>query len=158
MLTINHVNGKNCNISKEYPKVYYMKKWWLEHKFLNEEGKVIEFKGWINTIALSKEDFPEVLQGTFWASKVPENGYYKGNIGMKGRFDIGFGEENNYIIGSCYPSYLLDDIDFQNNPTREKAELILKSNKPLPRFPYFQAKIEDCLIPEKSYITAITNN
>lgn len=45
-----------------------MKKWWLEFK--TEEGNC--WSGWINTTAEKKEDFPELLTGTFWTIRNEE--------------------------------------------------------------------------------------
>lgn len=154
---IHHRNGQNVvQWLDQYPEVYYMKKWWLEYAFQDAQGRNLQFRGWINTCALNRHDFPETLEGTFWVSKVEENGFLRnGDIGMNGNFDIGFGEENNHVIGSVYPVYLSEGVNFAASPSREGAEMILKALTPVPRFERFEARIEDCLVLSKTYIDEV---
>lgn len=126
-----------------------MKKWWLEHTFLVESRRV-EFRGWINTTAQRKEDFPDMLYGTFWASKNPETD----GDGMRGcfRLDGDASDEGNFVFGSVYPVYLEDGIVFDGGCGRENADRIIQANEPLEAFPKFEARIEDCVKTEYTYI------
>jgi hypothetical protein len=159
-MRIDHENKQNVvkfvNASTAVTAKYFMKKWWLEHNFKDKFGNDLQFRGWINTVALDLDDFPETLSGSFWASKVEENGRLKdGTVGMLGHFDIGFGEDDNYVFGSVYPVYLSKSINYSNNPSREKAELILEACKPLEMYDRFEARIEDCLVLSSTYVDTI---
>lgn len=147
-MKIDHQNKRNvCLELDTYPNVYYMKKWWLEHIFTGKDGKKYKFRGWITTNALHKEDFPETLEGTFWVSKVKENGISsKGIIYTDGYFDIGFGEKGNFVISDgVFPFY--DNI--------ESHEQILETMKRALEYDRLEARIEDCLVLDKTYIEEI---
>ena len=127
----------------------FMKKWWLEHTF-QVDGHRVQFRGWINTVAKRKEDFPDMLYGSFWARKDPA----LDGDGMSGRFRLDGREsdEGNYVFGSVYPVYLEDGIRFDGACGRENADLILRANEPLVSYPKFEARIEDCIKKDGTYI------
>lgn len=132
----------------------FMKKWWLEHIFQDEEGRNVEFRGWINTIAERKEDFPDTISGTFWASKDPEtNGYYNGEVAMNGHFDIdgSTNKDDQFVFGSVYPIYLVEGLNLDGN-FRAGAERIIEAQKPVEQYHRFEARIEDCLKLDGTYI------
>lgn len=152
MFRIHHKKGHNVYEElEEYPDVFYMKKWWIEHKFKGDNGEDLIFKGWINTNALSKEDFPETLEGTYWV----ESEYYNGGIGHNGHFDIGFGEKDNYVLGSV--SYDIDSIDFSKYSDRQKAELFVKylDKKIDFLYPRIDGKLENDIVLRKTYIDTV---
>lgn len=156
-MRVDHKNGQNVNICLDYNEIennfYFMKKWWLKHTFKDKNGNDLEFRGWINTVALDERDFPDMLEGTFWA-KSDETTIYNGKQMMDGHFDIGFGEDENYVFGNVYPVYLASGINY-NDLSRSNANSILLANEPLPTFPYFATKIEDCLDLEMTYIMKV---
>lgn len=127
----------------------YMKKWWIE-KILDPKENII-FKGWINTVHSKKEDIPEMITGTMYA--------YKNDIGLYGRFELdnpnlSENKDSNYVIGSAYKVTNLDHIDPEyRRYNREIIQSILDSTKPLKTFPRFDARLEDCIILEKTYVT-----
>ena len=130
----------------------FMKKWWLEHEFL-VEGQRVEFHGWINTTAERKEDFPDMLYGTFWASKNPETD----GDGMRGMFhlDGDESEEDGYVFGSVYPVYLLDGFSIDKILDRETADRLVQATSPMEAFPRFEARIEDCVDKDYTYIETL---
>lgn len=156
---IDHKNEQNVNIHLDYNEIenefYFIKKWWLKHTFKDKNGNDLEFRGWINTVALDERDFPDMLEGIFWA-KSDETTIYNGEQMMEGYFDIGFGEDENYVLGHVYPVYLESGIDY-NNISRSNVDSILSANEPLLTFPYFEAKIENCLDLEMTYIIKVLN-
>lgn len=128
----------------------FIKKWWLEHEFL-VKGQRVKFCGWINTTAERKEDFPDMLYGTFWASKNPETD----GVGMRGRFHLDGDESDNdgYVYGSVYPVSLLDGLSSLEMLDRETAARLLLATSPMEAFPRFEARIEDCVDEDSTYIT-----
>lgn len=130
----------------------FMKKWWLEHTF-QVDGHRVEFRGWINTTAERKEDFPEMVYGTFWARQNPA----LDGDGMRGMFllDGEKSDEGNYVFGSVYPVYLEDGIVFDGSGSRENADRILQANEPLAAYPRFEARIEDCVKIDGTYIVEL---
>ena len=158
-IRIDHENGENVNIclddNETENEFYFIKKWWINHTFKDKNGNDLEFRGWINTVALDERDFPDMLEGTFWA-KSDETTIQNGEQMMEGYFDIGFGEDGNYVLGNVYPVYLESGIDY-NNLSRSNTNSILSANEPLSPFPYFEAKIEDCLDLEMTYIIKVLN-
>ena len=126
-----------------------MKKWWLEHEF-RVDGHKGQFRGWINTTAERKEDFPDMIYGSFWARQGPA----LDGDGMSGRFHLDGEEsdEGNYVFGSVYPVYLADSVRLNGVRDRKTADLILMANEPLASYPKFEARIEDCVKIDGTYI------
>lgn len=123
----------------------YMKKWWLNHTF-QISGHNVEFRGWINTMAARKEDFPEMIYGTFWAKKDPE--------GVWGRFvlDDKSNGSDNFVFGQVYPTYLAEGIRYGGVRNMCDTERIIQSAEPLKQFPKFEARIEECVDLGSTYI------
>lgn len=130
----------------------FMKKWWLEHTF-QVDGHRVQFRGWINTTAERKEDFPDMIYGSFWARQDPT----LDSDGMSGRFRLDGDEsdEGNYVFGSVYPVYLEDGLVFGGVRHRETADMILRANEPIAAYPKFEARIEDCVDLDGTYIVKI---
>ena len=126
-----------------------MKKWWLEHEF-RVDGHKVQFRGWINTTAERKEDFPDMIYGSFWARQGPA----LDGDGMSGRFHLDGEEsdEGNYVFGSVYPVYLADSVRLNGVRDRKTADLILMANEPLASYPKFEARIEYCVKIDGTYI------
>ena len=126
-----------------------MKKWWLDHEF-RVDGHKVQFRGWINTTAERKEDFPDMIYGSFWARQGPA----LDGDGMSGRFHLDGEEsdEGNYVFGSVYPVYLADSVRLNGVRDRKTADLILMANEPLASYPKFEARIEDCVKIDGTYI------
>ena len=126
-----------------------MKKWWLEHEF-RVDGHKVQFRGWINTTAERKEDFPDMIYGSFWARQGPA----LDGDGMSGRFHLDGEEsdEGNYVFGSVYPVYRADSVRLNGVRDRKTADLILMANEPLASYPKFEARIEDCVKIDGTYI------
>ena len=125
-----------------------IERWWLGHQ-CEMDGHKVEFRGWINTIAERKEDFPEMIKGSFWAQK------NSGERGMHGYFHLDDGSEGkyNFVCGAVYPIYLKEGICGVLN--REDAEKIVHANEPLEGYPRFDARIEDCINLDLTYIQEI---
>lgn len=125
----------------------YMKKWWIEHTF--EDGKI--FRGWLNTTADKKEDFPEVLHGTFCAWR-DEIGFH-GHFVLDGQTEQEAIEKFQYV---CSAGVLPKPVPIgtYNAQSREGAEAIWINNQVIDgyQFPRFDARIEDCLKLESTYI------
>ena len=51
-----------------------MKQWWIEHKL--HDGNI--WKGWINTYAENRDNFPSILKGMYWVEKIEQGwrGYF----------------------------------------------------------------------------------
>lgn len=63
-------------------------------------------------------------------------------------FDVGFGEKDNFVITQgVYPVY--NDVKNYHD--------IIKSTEPVKEFERMDLKLEDCIIPDKSYIEEIRN-
>lgn len=125
----------------------YMKKWWIEHTF--EDGKI--FRGWLNTTTDRKEDFPDVLHGTFCAWR-DEKGFH-GHFVLDGQTEQEAKEKSQYVFSAgVLPKPL--PVNFCNTYSREGADAILENNRPIEgyQFPRFDARIEDCLKLESTYI------
>ena len=148
-MLIHHENKTNVFKKLEVADSLFMKKWWLEHTFKDSKGRNLQFRGWINTKAISEEDFPEQIEGNFWVSKCEKDS--KGTYRINGHFDIGFGEQDNYVFGSVYP---IENINY-SELNREKAMSILKALEPLDYFDKFEARIEDCLKLNSTYVDKV---
>ena len=154
---IDHERGRNVLKTIDYAEVegYYTKKWWLEKTFKDNEGREVQFRGWINTHALDERDFPDTLEGTFWleACHDPNDRKIYGEACFSGCFDFGFGEDNNFVFGNVYPIYLEKGVNW-NSQTRAGAENTLRANNAVDSMTWnrVEGKIEDCLVPSKTYI------
>lgn len=142
-MKIHFKNGKPVNeILDTSPDQIYRKKWWLEYNF--PDG--CQFRGWINTDALSEDDFPETITGTFWACRDKETGQH-------GYFDLGLGEDGNWVLGSVYlPEFNIGEYEMPNPEVMERA---LRTLQPVKSFERFDTRIEDCLVPEKTYVIPV---
>jgi hypothetical protein len=116
----------------------FMKKWWLEVNL--PDG--CRWAGWINTVADSKNGLPESIFGTFWAE------HLEGETGTRGRFDLGDGEEGNYVITAWMkgPAYI------PKNHSSEEAERYFKAERSLPHWQRIHGRIEECLVLSNTYI------
>ncbi len=126
----------------------YMKKWWIEHIF--PDGKI--FRGWLNTTADNKNDFPDKLHGTLcaWRDEVGFHGYFV----LDGQTEEEAKEKMQYLYSAgVLPKPL--PVHY-GSLCRATAENILINNKVIEdyQFPRFDARIEDCVKPESTYITS----
>lgn len=130
-----------------------MRKWWLERHFKDEQGRHILFRGWINTRALREEDFPDILEGKFWAESVKTK---ENKLSMMGFYDIGFGEkdQDHFVFGHVYPLYYVEGLDSFGKRTRENETNVLKAQEPV-EFKRFEASLEDCIQPQFAYVDTI---
>ena len=91
-----------------------------------------------------------MIYGSFWARQGPA----LDGDGMSGRFHLDGEEsdEGNYVFGSVYPVYLADSVRLNGVRDRKTADLILMANEPLASYPKFEARIEDCVKIDGTYI------
>lgn len=103
-------------------KQEWMKKWWLEYRISDN----LTFSGWFNTIhTCTKPEIPDMMQGTFSVSIT--------NEGIRGTF-------------------LPDNPDFCENRDFHVFGYVLDQyNYPVCCGPEFSARLEDCIVPDKSY-------
>ena len=125
----------------------YMKKWWIEYNF--EDGKI--FRGWLNTISDKKEDFPNELHGVFcaWRDDVGLHGYFV----LDGQTEEEAIAKGQYVVSAgVLPKQC--SVDYRNIKSRAEADAILNNCRPIEgyQFPRFDARIEDCLKLDKTYI------
>lgn len=113
----------------------FIKHWWLE--FTTEDGR--RWSGWINTLADSKEDFPETISGTFWT--------YRDEVGCHGEFKLDNGETGFVVTAKMLPpEYKMKTY------TPFEADKAFESLQPIKQWERFDKKIEDCRVPEKDSI------
>lgn len=117
----------------------FIKKWWIEVKV--ESG--LEFRGFVNTYSDRKEDFPEMLFGSFSIEKNKE--------GALGSFSLDSGEtpEKNYIIGSIY----------KPQKTRNKKEteytLVFDDTNQTSKWSKVEGKLQDHIVLKDTYVTEV---
>lgn len=109
----------------------YMKKWWLEFEL--DTGEC--WKGFINTMAENREDFPETLEGKF-------NSWNDGD-GAHGKFLTKDGV-SGYVFGSLYE---VDEVVYTSSGRQVIPSTTVKDS-----WEYLQMRIEDCLNLKSTYI------
>ena len=130
----------------------YIKKWEVEYVF--SDGKI--YRGFLNTFADNEEDFPKELHGSFcaWCDEKGCHGYFV----LDGQTEQEAIENGQYVMtsGVCRKPVSVD----YDNPLavafRIGAENILLNNEVIRdfQFPRFDARIEDCLKTDGTYVTS----
>lgn len=124
----------------------FIKKWWLEYEF--PDGKI--FRGWINTTANSKTAFPDEIRGRFCA--------WRDAVGFHGHFVLDGQTEEEAIAKGQYvvsAGVLPKPVPVHcDSLSRASAERILENNTVIEgyQFSRFDARLEECVKPENTYI------
>lgn len=130
----------------------YIKKWKVEYVF--SDGKI--YRGFLNTFADNEKDFPKELHGSFcaWCDEKGCHGYFV----LDGQTEQEAIENGQYVMTSGVRRKPVS-VDYDNPLAvafRIGAENILLNNEVIRdfQFPRFDARIEDCLKTDGTYVTS----
>lgn len=125
----------------------FMKKWWLE--FTMPDGR--EWSGFFNTFAENREDFPETIKGSFFSFR-GEGRLGFGSYGLfilDGQTEEEAQENEQYVYGDMRPKPY-----YAKAHNMAEAQRVFDSIQPLSSWERVERRIEDCFVPEKTYVMA----